>query len=82
MTNDKPLPLDEALATIRRITERRQADTVEPFEALVGRMRRAQTQYFRTRSQVDLIEARRLEKLVDTWIRNKDGQDGQGQDRL
>lgn len=68
MTDDETLPLDEALAIIRGITERRQAGTVESFGSLVGRMRRAQIRYFQTRSQVDLIEARRLERLVDTTL--------------
>ena len=68
MTDEETLPLDEALAIIRGITERRQAGTVESFGSLVGRMRRAQIRFFQTRSHVDLIEARRLERLVDTAL--------------
>ena len=55
----------------------RQAGTVESFEGLVRRMRQAQTEYFRRRGHAELIEAKRLEKLVDTWLRNKGRQDGQ-----
>lgn len=77
MINDEPLPLDEAPATRRGISEGRQAGTVESFEGLVRRMRQAQTEYFRRRGHAELIEAKRLEKLVDTWLRNKGRQDGQ-----
>ena len=67
---DEPMTQDQALDTIRGIVEQRQAGTAESFVSLVRRMRRAQTLYFGSRSQVDLIEARRLERLVDTHLRN------------
>ena len=64
---DDPMP--QALGIIRTITEQRQADP-EPFPELVRRMRSAQTRYFQTRTQDALIDARRLEKQVDTYLRN------------
>lgn len=66
---DDPMPQDQALGIIRSITDQRQADP-EPFHKLVGRMRSAQIRYFQTRTQEALIEARRLEKQVDTYMRN------------
>ena len=66
---DDPMPQDQALGIIRSITDQRQADP-EPFHKLVGRMRSGQIRYFQTRTQEALIEARRLEKQVDTYMRN------------
>lgn len=43
------------------------------FVGMVRQMRSAQTEYFRVRSQAHLIEAKRLERLVDTAIRNFGG---------
>lgn len=54
---------------IDAIATQRQADP-EPFHVLVRRMRQAQTFYFQTRTQDALINARRLEKQVDTYLRN------------
>lgn len=60
--------MDEALARLRAVGERLQVGEPEPLERLVARMRRAQVQYFKTRGYVDLLEARRLEKLVDAML--------------
>lgn len=38
---------------------------MESFEQLVGRMRHAQKEYFRTREHEWLIEAKKLERQVD-----------------
>lgn len=38
------------------------------FLVLVGRMREAQRAYFADRSRAKLVEARRLEKLVDAVV--------------
>lgn len=46
------------------------ADLIARFRQL----RTAQAAYFRTRAQADLIESKRLEKLVDTEFRNRDMQ--------
>lgn len=67
---DDPMSQAQALDIIRSITDQRQA-TPESFQNLVRRMRQAQTRYIQTRAQDALIEARRLEKLVDTALRNQ-----------
>lgn len=61
----------EALARLRAVTERRQLEEMS-FAALVRKMRRAQAVFFASRSHVDLIEARRLEKLVDAALLKMD----------
>ena len=66
---DDPMTQDQALGIIRGIVAQRQAEP-EPFAELVRRMRRAQMLHSGSRSQVDSIEARRLERLVDTHLRN------------
>lgn len=66
---DEPMTQDQALATIQGIVEQRQAEP-EPFTKLVRRMRLAQSRYFQVRTQDALIHARRLEKQVDTHLRN------------
>ena len=38
------------------------------FETLVRRMRKAQRDFFRTRSRESLAESKRLEKEVDKWL--------------
>lgn len=60
---DEPMAQDQALATIQRIVEQRQAEP-EPFTKLVRRMRLAQSRYFQVRTQDALIHARRLEPVV------------------
>ena len=65
----EPMTDSEALAIIRGIVEQRQAEP-ESFADLVRRMRSAQTRYFQTRTQDALTDARRLEKQVDTYLRN------------
>lgn len=67
---DDPMPQDQALGIIRSITDQRQAGAPESFPDLVRRMRAAQARYFQTRAQDALVEARRLERLVDTALRN------------
>lgn len=57
----------EALGRLRAVTERRQLEGMS-FGALVRKMRRAQAVFFASRSHVDLIEARRLERLVDAAL--------------
>ena len=52
--------------------------TDQMFVSLVARMRAAQNAYFRDRSKANLIEAFRLEKQVDTALRNNEVDDGQG----
>lgn len=65
---EREMSQEEALARLRAVMEQRQVGEPESFEILVGRMRSAQVRYFRTRAFVDLIEARRLEKLVDAAV--------------
>lgn len=48
------------------------------FVGMVRRLRSAQTEYFRVRSQANLIEAKRLERLVDTAVRNWEGDNNDG----
>lgn len=48
------------------------------FVDLVRRMRSAQVEYFRVRSQSCLVEAKRLERLVDTAVRNWEGDNNDG----
>jgi hypothetical protein len=43
---------------------------LEDFVRLVADMRAAQKRYFRDRDSSDLKESKRLEKLVDSAIRN------------
>lgn len=66
---DEPMTQAQALATIQGIVERRQVEP-ESFPALVRRMRQAQSRYFQVRTQDALIHARRLERQVDTHLRN------------
>lgn len=42
--------------------------TNQGFVELVRKMRGAQAEYFRQRSQSSLVEAKRLERLVDTEL--------------
>lgn len=52
--------------------------TDRTFVNLVARMREAQNAYFRDRSKANLIEAFRLEKQVDTALRNNEVGDDSG----
>lgn len=44
--------------------------TTEQFITLVSDMRKAQKEYFRTRSKVVLEESKRLERMVDAELEN------------
>lgn len=66
-TDMPPISTDEALGLLR--TAQSQPPQVA-FPKLVCAMRTAQTKYFRSRTPADLIESKRLERLVDTALRN------------
>lgn len=61
---------DEALRLLNDARQRQADDPPITIVGLVRRMRAAQIKYFKTRAQADLIEAKRLEAHVDTWLRN------------
>jgi hypothetical protein len=66
---DKLYERQEALnrAEFQRDELRAEIERLREFADLVIDMRAAQKAYFRDRKQSDLVESKRLEKLVDQW---------------